>query len=280
VVTVAQPYGVIVRPELVLARRKGPEKLKTYDCFLLFYDYAADHGAEKHLRAREALESVVEKDADSAMVWAIHSQLYTDSFRYGYNRNGTHEAMLHKGLEYAQKAVRLDPMNPQAYHALFAARYASGDLKGFREAAERAIGLNPNDTDLLADYGLHLIMSNDWERGRLFLKVAISLNPEPPDWYWLPFVTWHYWHEEYEAALDYATRIQGKDFYWAYCSKAMAYVGVGAFDEAQECIAGLLEIRPDFAEQAREELGRWLDADRVERAVAVLRSAGLSVPAA
>ena len=120
-------------------------------------------------------------------------------------------------------------------------------------------------------------MSNDWERGRLFLKVAISLNPEPPDWYWLPFVSWHYWHEDYEAALDYAMRIHGKTFYWSFASKAMAYVGVGAFDEAKECINGLLELRPDFAKNAREELGRWLDEERIEAAIGVLKKAGLKM---
>lgn len=278
VVTVAQPYGVIVRPELVLARRKAPEKLETYDCILLYYDYAAEMEPEKHLRARQALEAVVDKDADSPMVWSALSHLSTDSYRYGYNLQGDRQAMLAKGLEYAQKAVHLDPMDSQAYRALFVARYASGDLKGFRAAAERAVSLNPNDTDILADYGLHLIMSNDWERGRLFLKVALSLNPEPPDWYWFPFVSWHFWHQHYEKALDYALRIQGKGFYWTYCLQAMAYVGVGALEEANKSIAHLLEMRPDFAGEARAELARWMDSARMKKTIAVLRQAGLAVP--
>ena len=51
--------------------------------------------------------------------------------------------MLEKALDYAQKAVQLDPLDQQAYRALFAARFASGDMKGFREAAERAVHPEP-----------------------------------------------------------------------------------------------------------------------------------------
>jgi tetratricopeptide (TPR) repeat protein len=165
-----------------------------------------------------------------------------------------------------------------SYRALFVARFAAGDLKGFREAADRAVTLNPNNTDILADYGLHLVMSNDWERGRLFLKVALSLNPEPPDWYWMPFVSWYFWNGDYEAALDYALKIQGTGFYWTYCLQAMAYVGVGAMDEARASIARLLEIKPDFARNAHAELARWVDETRIHRALEVLQQAGLEVP--
>ena len=100
VVTVAQPYGVIVRPELVLARRKAPENLETYDCILLYYDYAADLSPEKHLKAREALESVHETDADAPQVWSTRSHLYTDSYRYGYN-------MKRRARRNARKGSRL-----------------------------------------------------------------------------------------------------------------------------------------------------------------------------
>jgi TolB-like protein len=278
VVTVAQPYGVIVRPELVLARRKPLSCLDSYECVLLYYSYNADLSEEGHARALEALEAAHERDPDATMVLSALSHLYVDSFSFGYNLTGDRHAMLQRGLQMAQRAVQLDPLDPLSYRALFVARFAAGDLKGFREAADRAVTLNPNNTDILADYGLHLVMSNDWERGRLFLKVALSLNPEPPDWYWMPFVSWYFWNGDYEAALDYALKIQGTGFYWTHCLQAMAYVGVGAMDEARASIARLLEIKPDFARNAHAELARWVDETRIHRALEVLQQAGLEVP--
>jgi adenylate cyclase len=278
--TVAQPHGVIARPQLVVAKRKPPEQLDSYDCLLLFYDYAAHHSPAAHAQVRAALEQEVTEEPASSSLWAALSMVHTDSWRFGFNVEGARAGARDRGLQEARNAAELDPMNPLAYHALFLAHFVRGDMKGFREAADRAVSLNPNNTDILADYGLHLTLSDEPARGIVLLKVALSLNPEPPEWYWFPFFLWHFERREFEAALDVALRAHSEEFYWTHLLHAVAYAAVGMRQEAASAGKRLLGVYPGFARVARAELARWVGPDRVEATIALLEVAGLQIPPA
>jgi adenylate cyclase len=278
VATIAQPHGVISRPAAEVARRKAPGSLDAYECLLLFYDYGAHHSPEGHRTVRTALQAETGKEPGAAALWAALSMVLNDTWRFGFNVNGSREQARDEGLQAARKAIQIDPLNPLGYHALFLANFARGDLKGFREAGNRAIELNPNHTDILADYGLHLTMCDDWTLGRLFLKVALTLNPEPPDWYWFPFFIWHFENGEFDAALDFALRSQNQEFFWTHGMHAMAYTALDMREEATAAVTRLLAVYPEFPARAREELARWLSPERRERTIEVLRRAGLLIP--
>ena len=278
VATVAQPHGVIARPGAEAARRKPPERLDAYDCLLLFYDYGFHRSPETHRELRAALEEEVRQDPGVASLWAALSMVHNDTWRFGFNIEDGREDARDEAWRAARKAVELDPLDALGYHALFLAHFARGDLKAFREAANRATELNPNNTDILADYGLHLTFCGDWVLGRLFLKLALSLNPEPPDWYWFPFFIWHFEHGEYDAALDMALRCQNEEFFWTHGMHALAFTALGMRGEAATAVSRLLALYPGFPGKAREELGRWGDAERTERMLGLLRQAGLPIP--
>ncbi len=275
VATVAQPHGVIARPEAVLARRKAPGRLQSYDCLMLFYDYVAHRSEEHHKSLRSVLEAETREEPDVAALWSALSMVHTDTWRFGYNVAPSREVARERALAAANRAVELDPQDALGYHARFLAHFALGDLKAFREAGNRALELNPNHTDILADYGLHLTICDEWGRGRLLLKLALSLNPEPPDWYWFPFFVWHFEQGEFDEALEMAMRSQNQAFYWTHGMHAVAYSALGMRDEAQAAMTRLLEAYPDFPRHAREELGLWIGAKRLEHMLAALREAGL-----
>jgi TolB-like protein/tetratricopeptide (TPR) repeat protein len=275
VATVAQPFGVIARPEAAVARRKVPGRLHAYDCLMLFYDYTAHRSEERHAELRDLLEAESKLSPDVATLWAALSFLHTDTWRFGYNPAPSREVARDLALEAANRAVELDPHDALGYHARFQAHFAHGDIKAFKEAGNRAVELNPNHTDILADYGLHLTMCDEWDRGRLLLKLALSLNPEPPDWYWFPFFVWHFERGEYDDALEMALRSQNQAFYWTHGMHALAYSALGMRDEAAAAIGRLLECNPDFSRHAREELGLWMNANRLEQMLAALHEAGL-----
>jgi adenylate cyclase len=277
VATIAQPHGVIARPEAELARRKPPGRLDAYDCLLLFYSYTLDPSPEGHRKIQAALEAEVKLDPGVATLWSALSMVHNDSWRFGFNVGNRRESARNAALAAARKAVKLDPLDALGYHALFLAQFARGDDKAFREAANRAIELNPNNPDIFSDYGVHLTFSGDWTLGRLFLKLALSLNPEPPDWYWFPFFIWHFDRGEYDEALDMALRSQTEQFFWTHGMHALAYTAVGMREEATKAVSRLLEVYPEFTEHAREELGRWFDKDHTERMLGWLREAGVPI---
>jgi len=278
VTTIARPRGVIARPKLAAARRKPPGRLDSYDCMLLFYEYAADRSPEAHRKLRAEVEAQTQKEPGAAALWAALSLIHTDTWRFGYNVEGSREEARDLGLQTARRAVDLDPLNSLGYHALFLACFARGDLKGFREAGNRCLELNPNQSDTIADFGLHLTLCDEWDVGMLLLKVALSLNPDPPDWFWFPFFTWHLRRKEYDAALDVALRCRSERFFWTHALHAMAYEGLSMREEAAASVARLLEAYPAFPQVARAELSRWLSPERREHTIQSLRRAGVPIP--
>ena len=277
VTTIAPPHGVISRPGVAIAQRKAPERLHSYDCLMLFYDYTAHRSPERHGAVRTVVDAETREAPDVASLWAALSMLHIDTWRFGFNVAPSREAARAQGMEAARRAVDLDPRDALGYHACFLAHFADGDVKAFRDAGRRALELNPYNTDILADFGLHLTMCDEWNRGLFLLKLALSLNPEPPDWYWFPFFTWHFDRGEFDDALDMALRSQSPDFYWTHGMHLLAYSALGMEDEAAEALARLLEVYPDFLREARRELALWLSPERIERLVVPLRRAGLPI---
>jgi TolB-like protein len=275
VATIAQPHGVIARPELAAAQHKAPDRLDSYDCLLLFYEYATNRSPEGHAKVREALETETRETPEVASLWAALSFVHTDTWRFAYNPAEGREHARDLAFEAARKAVKLDPLHALGYHALFLACFARHDLTGFRAAADRCLELNPNDSDVLADYGLHVILSDEWTVGMLLLKMALSLNPEPPDWYWFPFFLWHFDRGEFDAALDMALRCRSEQFFWTHAMHAAAYSALEMGEEANASIQRLLAVYPEFPRMAREELAHWMNPERQQVFLEALWRAGM-----
>ena len=139
----------------------------------------------------------------------------------------------------------------------------------------RAARLNPNDTDTFAAFGLHLILIGDSALGRVFMKVALTLNPEPPDWYWFALYFMHFSAGEYEDALEMALRAQNESFYWTHCMQATAYAKLGLQTESRRALDRLLALFPSFPAQARTELERWVNPEQTTLLLEALDEAGL-----
>jgi len=60
-------------------------------------------------------------------------------------------------------------------------------LRQFRDAAERAMALNPRNSHPRAYLGLLIAFSGEWDRGLALVQRAMALNPHLPDWVYLPY---------------------------------------------------------------------------------------------
>ena len=110
---------------------------------------------------------------------------------------------LERALSAARQAVRLEPSNPAAQSRLAFVYFARGDLDKFRAHGERAVALNPNDGDILAYTGAHMIFSGDIERGLPLVEKVVELNPGyHPGWWDSSKAVALYVRGDYEAALE------------------------------------------------------------------------------
>ncbi|WP_419909948.1 tetratricopeptide repeat protein [Hoeflea sp.] len=195
---IGEPFGVIHR--IGTRRRAGTQALDAYECRLLASEYWRAPTEAEHKRVAGLLERAVAIDPDYAGAWAMLAIVHGDEARAGFNLKPGRPA-LDRALEAAQRAVDLDPANATGYYALFLTCFNRGEFERFEAAAAKALQLNPNYPDMLADLGSCRAFSGDWKQGLAMLERAIDLSPNPPGWYRAARVLNHYRLQDYEAAL-------------------------------------------------------------------------------
>src|SRR5258708_39239965 len=91
--------------------------------------------------------------------------------------------LLKEAVALASRAAELDPMDGRAMRergraTLYMRRYDES-----LEAFDAAIGLNPDDADILSDYADALAHFGEPQRSLPFSRKALELNPAQPDDY-------------------------------------------------------------------------------------------------
>ena len=229
-----------------------------------------------HLAVRDCLERAVESDPNYADAWVNLAQVYLDEFKYDYNP--LPGAPLDRALEAAQTGVELDPASAIAHERLATTYFFRGEHEYFLVEAERAIKLNPNDTEVLASMGLWIAYAGNWQRGMALADRAIARNPQPPGWFFfLPYLA-HYHGHDYQESLKYAQKISSPEWPLAQAALAMTYGQLGRDLEARSALANVLALEPDFAATARDTYERrHLAPDLVDHLLDGLRKAGLDI---
>lgn len=94
-----------------------------------------------------------------------------------------------RSLHAARQAVDAAHGNHFAWLALAQALFCRKEFDAFREAAKRAVALNPMDGSTIEYLGHLIAFSGDWEHGCERAERARQLNPNHPAWYWaVPFL--------------------------------------------------------------------------------------------
>jgi TolB-like protein/Tfp pilus assembly protein PilF len=272
--TVADTHGVLPHTMSEVLRNRSPDQLTPYEAVLRSFAHFQRVNAEEHAAARAGLERAVQQAPGNADCWAMLSMMYKEEHTHGFNLRPD---SLGRALAAARRAVEAAPSNHLAYHALAATLFFRRELPAFRNAAERAVALNPMDGFTMAYLGFLIAYAGDWERGCALAEQARGLNPHHPGWYWFPSVLDAYRRSDYRGALDFALKVNMPGFWRTNVALAAAYGQLGELEAARNSVQQLLAVRPDFAVLAREELGKWWDAELVEHLIEGLRKAGLEI---
>lgn len=271
--TVADWYGVLPHSMSEDLRSKASDQLSPYEAVLRSFGFYARVTPEEHAAARAGLEGAVQQAPGNADGWAMLSMMYAEEYKFGFN---TQPDPLGRSLQAARRAADVAPFNHFAHLALAQALFFRKEFDAFRGAAEQAIELNPMDGSALEIIGHLIAFAGDWEHGCEVAERARQLNPRHPSWYWaLPFYN-AYRKADYSGARNFVKYNLPRNLL-TYTILAALFGQLGEREAAAKAVRELLDLKPDFVQTGRNELGKWYSFDLVEHLIAGLRKAGLEM---
>jgi TolB-like protein/Tfp pilus assembly protein PilF len=273
--TVADMNGVLPRSMGEAVRNKTPEQLSPYEAVLRSFSYFERVTAEELGAARSGLELAVRKAPTYADGWALLALLcvqdYVQAFRLQADSMTT-------GATAARRAIECGPSNHLAYFALAQVIFFQKEFESFRNAAERAVSLNPMDGNTLAFMGELLTYAGYEQRGMELAGRAKQLNPNHPGWYWYADFYNAYRQGDDRKALSCALKVNLHAHYGAHMMIAAAYGQLGDSQAAAKAVRELLKLRPDVPTVVRSNAANWWNPEYCERLIEGLRKAGMEIP--
>ena len=272
--TIADMNGVLTRSLSDAVRNRAPEDLSPYEAVLRSFAYAARLGAGELAEARNALEVAVHKAPSYGDAWAMLAFLCVQDYGQGYDLQPD---ALERGFIASQRAVEEAPSSHMGYFALAQALFFRKEWQGSKDAAEKAVALNPFDGNCIAFMGELLVYAGDTARGLELSDRAKQLNPHHPGWYW--FANFHhaYHQRDYREALRCALKVNIPGHWGTHAAIAAAAGQLGDRETAQRAIRSLLEIRPDFFTNMTKRMMKWWKPEYVEQINEGWRKAGLEI---
>ncbi len=275
VATAADSYGILVHSIEAGLQDKAESEYAPWEWLIRLFGYRQRPTPAEHSRLRDSLEEAVDRDPNVADAWACLSQIYLDEHGFGFNARPDAP---NRALSAAQRAVDLDRSSQLGYQVLAQSQFFRRDLKAFRSAADRAMSLNPRDSNSIGILGLLIVLSGEFEAGAEISRRAMDLNPNHAGWYHFGPIWESFHNRDHEKALEHAKQVNMPGMSGQHLAVAAACGHLGRRAEGEAAVADLLAHDPDIASTLRQNLEIWHFASGlVEPLMEGLGKAGLKV---
>ena len=263
--------GALERSERQRSIEASTTTQSAYDCYLQAREFYYRHGDVGIEEAEVLFEKTIELDPGFARAYSALAWLHLQRFKLLLT--ASFESMEQKVLDLAFHALRLDPDDYRAHMTLGRLYSYQGKHAKGRAEFDRALRINPNDTNLLAISADALVYCERVDEALERCQRAIRLNPNAPDWYWQTLGFTYFHLGRYEEALEALERITALG--QARRILAATYAHLGRLDEARHEAEEFMKVVPNFSikEWARTE--PYTDPNELQRYVDGMRKAGL-----
>jgi adenylate cyclase len=113
-----------------------------------------------------------------------------------------------------------------------------------RAEFERALELNPNDADVLADFGWSLSFAGEADEGLELMRKAMRQNPHHPDWYLTELGMIQFNARRFAEAAATFERARGVDNVPTRLYHAASLAALGQSEQARSVVDAVLGLDP------------------------------------
>ena len=261
-------WGAIGSAEYKRIQTKSSTELTSYECIVQGVIGASTDitVAEPVAKARDCLERLTRNEPGNAAAWAALVLVFNTQRNWGFALPSDQAAsvdkrfyLAEKALAAANRAVELAPND--AFVRGLAARAAwmacQPDL--VRIETMRAVALNPNDPQNLGPLGTLMAASGFWDEGVALAEKGIALTaPATPRWWWWAIAKRHWFHGEYQPALDAFRQAFVEQLWLSHLQMAYTLPFLDRIDEAKAHATALTKLSPGFTiREADAYYGMW-----------------------
>jgi adenylate cyclase len=248
-----------------------PPDLRAYGLILRGQDLSLRFRQEANLHARRLFENAAEIDPDYGRCYVGMSRTFNLAWRYHWTPDP--QLALDKAVDLANAAIGYDSLDAHGYGELGFACLYKKQHDASLAAYQRAIELNPNDADIVAEFSDALVYDGQPGKAIELMNKAMRLNPYYPDWY-----LW-YLADAYNALQrpeDVVATVQKmRDPSEGRRLLAANFAHLGMLDEAKLHAAEVLKLHPQFTISSWAQRPPYKNRDILEHYMDGLRKAGL-----
>ncbi len=251
-------------------RRRPTTSLSAYECVLRGHALPLDDPASEDA-AHRLFEQAVGLDPDYALALAL---LAISHMNRWVSQMSASNADIDRAFELATRAVLLDAQETVCHTALTWIQLYRGRYDEAEFHAQKALALNPNRPNTLANMGNFLLYVGRPAEAVVFYTDAMRLDPHHPAWYWAVLGCAHFMAHRYaEAVAAFRHRPSSKSYEHAYLAACHAQLEEEGPTRAEA--AELMRLRPDFSVAAFMAGEPYKAAADREHLASSLRKAGL-----
>jgi len=230
---------------------------------------------EDNARARRHFTKAADLDPHYAKAIAKIAWSHTFDALFGWSADPRRSSA--KALKFATIAVERDDDEAWGHWALAGCHLFRGQLDRAVPEYRKAIELNPNDADVLADFAYCLSYSGQPEECLSLIKKAMHLNPHYPEWYAEALGHAQYEGRMYGEAAATLRNLRTIDTVLVHLYAAASYAALDRVAAAKSFIARVLELDPGatlerWSSRQKTPYGSSQDLERFRQH---LRKAGL-----
>jgi len=237
--TLGQPYGVLYSRVL-----SDPNRNPDQVCLLSGYEWFQNPEKEAIEPIRQCLNDVLERKPGNHVAYMMLAYIHVARFRWGTGDGPLTE--LAQALNMVKRAIALKPESAGTQQALMEVQWAREKFDLAEAAGRKAVALNPNSSDVIADFGCRLIYSGKYSEGSTYTERAAHWNVLPPAWHQFCRFVAAYNTGSFEQAGRIADQLDGQPGPESLLPVVLMEVRAGNMEKAAAAIQQLLAYDPGY----------------------------------